>query len=121
MVGQRLNSVGQSGVNVVFVLNVEAIGHVDTDDLTLAINDTSVRVEDPSATDVVHPVSCLTEGGEVTFTNIVVKKLSSAIRYGSRSHNVVTLKKVQSEHGWLVGEVVGQWAEPVSDRRREPQ
>ena len=121
MVDRQWDRVSQSGVNVVFVLDVEAIGHVDTDDLTLVINDASVRIEDPSATDVIHPVSCLTKGSEVTFTNIVIKRLSSAIRYGSRSHNVVTLKKAESEHGWLVGEVVGQWAEPVSDRRREPQ
>lgn len=121
MVGKKRDRVSQSGANVVLALDVEAISHVNTNNLTLIVNDASVGIEDPSATDVIHPVSCLTEGSEVTFTNIVIKKLSSAIRYGSRSHNVVTLKKVESEHGWLVGEVVGQWAEPVSDRRREPQ
>jgi len=104
MVGQRWGD-SQSGVNVVLVLNVEAIGHVDTNDLILVINNAGVGIEDPPATDVVHSVNCLTKGSEVTFTNIVIKKLSSAIRYGSRSHNVVTLKKVESEHGWLVGEV----------------
>ena len=87
------------------MLNIEAIGHVDTDDLTLVINDAGVRIEDPPATDVVHPVSCLTEGSELTFANIVIKELGIAIRDGNSCHNVVTLKEVESEHDLLVSEL----------------
>jgi hypothetical protein len=91
-------------VNVVFVLNVEAIGHVDTNDLTLVINDASVSEVNPSATDVVHFVNCLAKGSEVALTNIVVKELGYAVSNASCGHNVVTAEEVQNEHGWLVGE-----------------
>jgi hypothetical protein len=104
MVDQQWDGVSQSGVNVVFVDDIEAIGHVSTDNLTLVINDASVSEMNPSATDVVHSVNCCRKAKELVLTNVVLKELSSSVSDTKRSHHVVTAEEVQSEHGWLVGE-----------------